>query len=72
MRRNGIDGATVLGLSRESCRKGSIDLRDTREVLGYPGFDRVAVRSDRISLVHNDFRNSESVEGMRGEVERRP
>ncbi|MER7452438.1 L-2-hydroxyglutarate oxidase [Nocardia beijingensis] len=32
----------VLGLAREGYRKGSVDLRDAREVLGFPGFHRVA------------------------------
>ncbi|MFI2283728.1 L-2-hydroxyglutarate oxidase [Nocardia beijingensis] len=32
----------VLGLAREGYRKGSVDLQDAREVLGFPGFHRVA------------------------------
>ncbi|MFQ6396999.1 L-2-hydroxyglutarate oxidase [Nocardia sp. KC 131] len=32
----------VLGLAREGYRKGSIDARDAREVLGFPGVHRVA------------------------------
>ncbi len=43
-----IDGAltvgpnAVLGLSREGYRKGSLDLRDARDALGFPGLHRVA------------------------------
>lgn len=43
-----VDGTTtvgpnaVLGLSREGYRKGSVDARDVREILGFPGFWRVA------------------------------
>ncbi len=43
-----VDGRTtigpnaVLGLSREGYRKGSIDRRDVQEILGFPGFWRVA------------------------------
>ncbi|MEO6880184.1 MAG: L-2-hydroxyglutarate oxidase [Mycobacteriaceae bacterium] len=43
-----VDGRTtigpnaVLGLAREGYRKGSIDGRDVREILGFPGFWRVA------------------------------
>ncbi|WP_067808507.1 L-2-hydroxyglutarate oxidase [Nocardia beijingensis] len=32
----------VLGLAREGYRKGSVDLQDAREVLGFAGFHRVA------------------------------
>ncbi|GAB2938150.1 L-2-hydroxyglutarate oxidase [Rhodococcus aerolatus] len=43
-----VDGSTtvgpnaVLGLAREGYRKGSVDARDVREILGFPGFWRVA------------------------------
>lgn len=51
-----IDGAltvgpnAVLGLSREGYRKGSVDPRDAREVLSYPGFHRVAAANVRTGL----------------------
>ncbi|GAB2698063.1 L-2-hydroxyglutarate oxidase [Nocardia thraciensis] len=57
-----IDGAltvgpnAVLGLSREGYRKGSIALRDAREVLGYRGFHRVAAANVRTGL--RELRNS--------------
>ncbi|WP_246461398.1 L-2-hydroxyglutarate oxidase [Nocardia transvalensis] len=40
----------VLGLAREGYRKGSIDLRDARDVLGYRGFHRVAAANVRTGL----------------------
>ncbi len=40
----------VLGLSREGYRKGSVDLRDAREILGYRGFHRVAAANVRTGL----------------------
>lgn len=57
-----IDGAltvgpnAVLGLSREGYRKGSVDLRDAREVLGFAGFHRVAKANVRTGL--RELRNS--------------
>ncbi|MGK8502480.1 L-2-hydroxyglutarate oxidase [Nocardia asiatica] len=46
----------VLGLAREGYRKGSFDVRDAREVLGYPGFHRVAKANVRTGL--RELRNS--------------
>jgi L-2-hydroxyglutarate oxidase len=46
----------VLGLSREGYRKGSVDLRDAREVLGFTGFHRVAKANVRTGL--RELRNS--------------
>ncbi|MGV9334478.1 L-2-hydroxyglutarate oxidase [Nocardia sp. NPDC003726] len=46
----------VLGLSREGYRKGSVDLRDAREVLGFSGFHRVAKANVRTGL--RELRNS--------------
>ncbi|WP_416382296.1 L-2-hydroxyglutarate oxidase [Nocardia transvalensis] len=46
----------VLGLAREGYRKGSVDLRDAREVLGYRGFHRVAAANVRTGL--RELRNS--------------
>ncbi|WP_280367895.1 L-2-hydroxyglutarate oxidase [Nocardia wallacei] len=57
-----VDGAltvgpnAVLGLAREGYRKGSLDLRDAREVLGYRGFHRVAAGNVRTGL--RELRNS--------------
>ncbi|WP_280383755.1 L-2-hydroxyglutarate oxidase [Nocardia wallacei] len=57
-----IDGAltvgpnAVLGLSREGYRKGSIALRDVRDVLGYRGFHRVAAAHARTGV--RELRNS--------------
>lgn len=57
-----VDGAltvgpnAVLGLAREGYRKGSVDLRDIREVLGYRGFHRVAAANVRTGL--RELRNS--------------
>lgn len=51
-----IDGAltlgpnAVLGLAREGYRKGSVDVRDAREILGYRGFHRVAAANVRTGL----------------------
>ncbi|MEU7629925.1 L-2-hydroxyglutarate oxidase [Nocardia sp. NPDC049220] len=46
----------VLGLAREDYRKGGFDARDAREVLGYPGFHRVALANVRTGL--RELRNS--------------
>lgn len=57
-----VDGAltvgpnAVLGLAREGYRKGSVDLRDVRELLGYRGFHRVAAANVRTGL--RELRNS--------------
>ncbi|MGY1781182.1 L-2-hydroxyglutarate oxidase [Geodermatophilus sp. SYSU D01036] len=57
-----VDGSTtvgpnaVLGLSREGYRKGSVDLRDVRDVLAFPGFWHVARRHARTGVV--EMRNS--------------
>lgn len=40
--RTTIGPNAVLGLSREGYRKGSFDRRDVREIVGFPGFWRVA------------------------------
>ncbi|MFE7744841.1 L-2-hydroxyglutarate oxidase [Nocardia sp. NPDC057455] len=46
----------VLGLAREGYRKGSVDLRDAREVLEFAGFHRVAKANVRTGL--RELRNS--------------
>ncbi|WP_024801460.1 L-2-hydroxyglutarate oxidase [Nocardia sp. BMG51109] len=46
----------VLGLSREGYRKGGIDPRDAREVLGYRGFHRLAAANVGTGL--RELRNS--------------
>ncbi|MEC3958102.1 L-2-hydroxyglutarate oxidase [Nocardia sp. CDC153] len=46
----------VLGLAREGYRKGSVNLRDAREILGYRGFHRVAAANVRTGL--REMRNS--------------
>ncbi|MEU7763757.1 L-2-hydroxyglutarate oxidase [Nocardia sp. NPDC049190] len=46
----------VLGLAREEYRKGGFDARDAREVLGYPGFHRVALTNVRTGI--RELRNS--------------
>lgn len=46
----------VLGLAREGYRKGSVDLRDAREILGFRGFHRVAAANVRTGL--RELRNS--------------
>jgi L-2-hydroxyglutarate oxidase len=57
-----IDGAltvgpnAVLGLAREGYAKGSVDLRDAREILGYRGFHRMATGNIRTGL--RELRNS--------------
>lgn len=57
-----VDGATtvgpnaVLGLAREGYRKGSVDLRDLRDILTFPGFWRVAAHHARTGVV--EVRNS--------------
>lgn len=46
----------VLGLAREGYRKGSVNLRDAREILGFRGFHRVAAANVRTGL--REMRNS--------------
>lgn len=46
----------VLGLAREGYRKGSVNLRDARDVLGFGGFHRVAAANVRTGL--REMRNS--------------
>lgn len=46
----------VLGLAREGYRKGSVDLRDARDILGFPGFWKVARANLRTGAV--EVRNS--------------
>ncbi|WP_245719891.1 L-2-hydroxyglutarate oxidase [Nocardia uniformis] len=58
----------VLGLSREGYRKGSIDPRDAREVLGFPGFHRVAAANVRTGL--RELRNSLFKRGYLAECRR--
>lgn len=58
----------VLGLSREGYRKGSVDLRDAREVLGYRGFHRVAAANVRTGL--REMRNSVFKRGYLAECRR--
>ncbi|WP_280468163.1 L-2-hydroxyglutarate oxidase [Nocardia cyriacigeorgica] len=58
----------VLGLSREGYRKGSIDLRDAREVLGFPGVHRVAKANVRTGL--RELRNSLFKRGYLAECRR--
>ncbi|MFE3441647.1 L-2-hydroxyglutarate oxidase [Nocardia sp. NPDC059180] len=58
----------VLGLAREGYRKGSVDLRDAREVLGYPGFHRVAKANVRTGL--RELRNSLFKRGYLAECRR--
>ncbi len=58
----------VLGLAREGYRKGSIDLRDARDVLGYRGFHRVAAANVRTGL--RELRNSVFKRGYLAECRR--
>ncbi|MGY2062118.1 L-2-hydroxyglutarate oxidase, partial [Nocardia gipuzkoensis] len=58
----------VLGLAREGYRKGSIDARDAREVLGYRGFHRVAAANVRTGL--RELRNSLFKRGYLAECRR--
>ncbi|NEW49455.1 L-2-hydroxyglutarate oxidase [Nocardia cyriacigeorgica] len=58
----------VLGLAREGYRKGSLDLRDAREILGYPGFHRVAKANVRTGL--RELRNSLFKRGYLAECRR--
>lgn len=46
----------VLGLAREGYRKGSVNLRDAREILGFRGFHRVAAANVATGL--REMRNS--------------
>ena len=46
----------VLGLSREGYRKGSVSVRDVREILGFPGFWRMA--AGQVSTGAVELRNS--------------
>ncbi|WP_369690668.1 L-2-hydroxyglutarate oxidase [Nocardia crassostreae] len=43
----------VLGLAREGYRKGSVDIRDAREILGFRGFHRVAAANVRDRFAGN-------------------
>ncbi|MGV9663182.1 L-2-hydroxyglutarate oxidase [Nocardia niigatensis] len=69
-----IDGAltvgpnAVLGLAREGYRKGSVNLRDAREILGYRGFHRVAAANVRTGL--REMRNSLFKRGYLAECRR--
>lgn len=58
----------VLGLAREGYRKGSVDLRDAREILGYRGFHRVAAANVRTGL--REMRNSVFKRGYLAECRR--
>lgn len=58
----------VLGLAREGYRKGSVNLRDAREILGYPGFHRVALANVRTGL--RELRNSVFKRGYLAECRR--
>ncbi|GAB2524194.1 L-2-hydroxyglutarate oxidase [Nocardia heshunensis] len=58
----------VLGLAREGYRKGSVNLRDAREILGYPGFHRVAAANVRTGL--REMRNSLFKRGYLAECRR--
>ncbi|MFI1915753.1 L-2-hydroxyglutarate oxidase [Nocardia sp. NPDC020380] len=58
----------VLGLAREGYRKGSVNLRDAREILGYPGFHRVALANVRTGL--REMRNSMFKRGYLAECRR--
>lgn len=69
-----IDGAltvgpnAVLGLAREGYRKGSVNLRDAREILGYRGFHKVAAANVRTGL--REMRNSLFKRGYLAECRR--
>lgn len=58
----------VLGLAREGYRKGSLNLRDTREILGFRGFHRVAAANVRTGL--RELRNSLFKRGYLAECQR--
>ncbi|MEV6770823.1 L-2-hydroxyglutarate oxidase [Nocardia sp. NPDC051030] len=58
----------VLGLAREGYRKGSVDLRDMREILGFRGFHRVAAANVRTGL--REMRNSLFKRGYLAECRR--
>ncbi|MFE6863466.1 L-2-hydroxyglutarate oxidase [Nocardia sp. NPDC057668] len=58
----------VLGLAREGYRKGSVNLRDARDVLGFPGFHRVAAANVRTGL--REMRNSLFKRGYLAECRR--
>ncbi|WP_327094856.1 L-2-hydroxyglutarate oxidase [Nocardia vinacea] len=58
----------VLGLAREGYRKSSFDARDTRAVLGFPGFHRVARAHVRTGL--RELRNSLFKRGYLAECRR--
>ncbi|MFI6871098.1 L-2-hydroxyglutarate oxidase [Nocardia sp. NPDC050406] len=58
----------VLGLAREGYRKGSVDLRDLREILGFRGFHRVAATNTRTGL--RELRNSLFKRGYLAECRR--
>ncbi|MEV6277072.1 L-2-hydroxyglutarate oxidase [Nocardia sp. NPDC051832] len=69
-----IDGAltvgpnAVLGLAREGYRKGSVNLRDARDVLGYRGLHRVARNHVRTGA--RELRNSLFKRGYLAECRR--
>ncbi|MFC9994398.1 L-2-hydroxyglutarate oxidase [Nocardia sp. NPDC127526] len=58
----------VLGLAREGYRKGSVDVRDAREILGFRGFHRVAAANVRTGL--REMRNSLFKRGYLAECRR--
>ncbi|WP_067720516.1 L-2-hydroxyglutarate oxidase [Nocardia yamanashiensis] len=58
----------VLGLAREGYRKGSVNLRDAREILGFPGFHKVAKANVRTGL--KEMRNSLFKRGYLAECRR--
>ncbi|MBF6237881.1 L-2-hydroxyglutarate oxidase [Nocardia otitidiscaviarum] len=58
----------VLGLAREGYRKGSVDLRDVREILGFRGFHRVAAANVRTGV--RELRNSLFKRGYLAECRR--
>ncbi|MGV9821240.1 L-2-hydroxyglutarate oxidase [Nocardia xishanensis] len=58
----------VLGLAREGYRKGSVDLRDAREIVGFPGMHRVARTHVKTGL--RELRNSLFKRGYLAECRR--
>ncbi|MFE3793109.1 L-2-hydroxyglutarate oxidase [Nocardia tengchongensis] len=58
----------VLGLAREGYAKGSVNLRDAREILGYRGFHKVAAANVRTGL--RELRNSLFKRGYLAECRR--
>ncbi|GAB4589928.1 L-2-hydroxyglutarate oxidase [Nocardia sp. IFM 10818] len=58
----------VLGLAREGYRKGSVNVRDAREILGFRGFHRVAAANVRTGL--REMRNSLFKRGYLAECRR--